>query len=577
MAIDYTRRDFGTIKNDLLNRARVVFPEWTDRDPSDFGMLFVDLWSYMGDVLHYYIDRANREAFLNTATRRESVLAFANLLDYIPSGRTAAMATVTVSNSSSTDAFTIPQDTVLRGNSGDGTVTCYTTEDVIVPASGSRVLDVYEGTIIKEDSFDGALGTSNGTSSQRFSIANTDVVARSVQLYVYEDGVNKTEYRKVSSISDALFGERVFSLYTDANGVTQVLLGNNINGFVPPINARLVARYARSSGSKGNYGTNVITAFRDSVSAFINVTSSSAFVGGADEESIESLRESIPIASRTQDRAVTLQDFIDITLGVTGVYKASASYSPGASACYTSGSVTVYAVPVQSDYLTTTATSLSVGTDLKNDILEVLTPKTLLGVSVNVSNSTTLIPINIAANVYVNERYVAQWVIADVQAALSNLFSFDSVRFGQRISLSDVYRTIVDVEGVDYAEIDPKALGTFSKGNNKSTTSNQIGTGDKVFTVASGLGFVTGQTVVAYAPTNNAQASANYQNYMLGTVKTYIGNSLTISVTTTSGGSNEYTDWEIRSVSQAITAGSTELLRRGDITIYSYGGITTSV
>lgn len=581
MAIDYTRRDFNTIKDDLLRRAEVVFPEWTDRDPSDFGMLFVDLWSYMADVLHYYIDRANKEAFLSTASRRESVLAFANLLDYVPGGRTAATATVTINNSSTTDALVLPQHTALRGTLDSKTVSCYTKEEVTIPANTSILVDVYEGSLISDTSFDGSLGISSGAPSQRFSIANTGVVTGSVRLFVYEDGITKTEYRRVSSIGDSLYGERVFSLYTDATGATQVLLGNNVNGFIPPINSTLTVQYARSSGADGNYGTNVVTAFKDSVSGFLSVVSSSAFVGGVNEESIESMRKAIPLATRSQDRAVTLQDFIDITLSVAGVYKATAVYkSTGASV--TSGSVTVYAVPSQGNYTASTAASIATPSDMRTDVLEELVPKALLGVSVNVASGVTLIPVNIAANIYVNERYVASWVIADVQKALTELFNFDNIKFNQRITLSEVYRTIVDIEGVDYAEIDPKALGTFSKGNNKSTTSNQIGTGDKVFTVDSGLGFVVGQTVVAYAPTSNAQASANYQNYMLGTVKTYNSNNLTISVTTTSGGSTTYADWDIRSVSPSLTTAETsessaQLFRKGDITLYAYGGITTSV
>lgn len=563
MAIDYTRRDFSTIKDDLLRRAEVVLPEWTDRDTSDFGMLFVDLWSYMGDVLHYYIDRANKEAFLPTATRRESVLAFANLLDYIPNGRTYAIGSVTLSNSSTTSSYTLPQYSVLRGTSSTNQVTCYTASDLVIPASSSATVTVYEGSLIFEDSFDGSLGVSNGTPSQRFAIPSTDVVANSVQLFVSEDGVNTNEYRRVHSISDAIFGERVFATYTDATGTTQVLLGTAVNGFIPPVNSRLTVRYAKSSGADGNYGSNVITGFQTSVPATINIVSSTAFVGGIDEESIESMRASIPLATRTQDRAVTLQDFIDITLGVPGVYKAAAAYN--------SGSVTVYAVPAQSGYTTNTAASIPIPAtspnNLKADIEAELVPKALLGVTVSVAASTTLVPVNIAANVYVNSRYVSGWVIADVQAALNNLFEFDSVSYGQTLSLSDVYRTIVDVEGVDYAEIDPRLLGTFSIGTPTSTSSVSLGTGTaKTFTVAAGLGFVAGQTVTAYnSPTT----------YMTGTVTSYSSTTL-VMYPSSATGSGTFTSWTILSQKPTLTSGDYQLFRKGSVTLYAYGGITAS-
>ena len=65
-AFDYTSRDFANIKGDLLARASRVVPEWTTRDPGDFGVLLTDMWAQMGDVLHYYVDRAAGESFLAT-------------------------------------------------------------------------------------------------------------------------------------------------------------------------------------------------------------------------------------------------------------------------------------------------------------------------------------------------------------------------------------------------------------------------------------------------------------------------------------------------------------------------------
>ena len=97
---DFASRDYENIRRDLLNRASLIAPEWTDRDPSDFGVLLVDLWAYMGDVLHYYIDRAAGEAFITTATQRESMLALASLFDYKPYSRRASKAVVNLLNNS---------------------------------------------------------------------------------------------------------------------------------------------------------------------------------------------------------------------------------------------------------------------------------------------------------------------------------------------------------------------------------------------------------------------------------------------------------------------------------------------
>jgi hypothetical protein len=98
-AIDYTSRDYSAIRSDLLNAIPVRLPNWTSQDPSDFGVVLVELFAYVGDLLNFYIDRIANEVFLSTATQRSSVIKMAELIDYQPIGNQAASTNVT---------FTIP-------------------------------------------------------------------------------------------------------------------------------------------------------------------------------------------------------------------------------------------------------------------------------------------------------------------------------------------------------------------------------------------------------------------------------------------------------------------------------------
>src|SRR5450755_4088704 len=47
--------------------------------------MFVELWAYLGDVLTFYQERIANEAFLGTATQRDSLLRLAGLVGYRPS------------------------------------------------------------------------------------------------------------------------------------------------------------------------------------------------------------------------------------------------------------------------------------------------------------------------------------------------------------------------------------------------------------------------------------------------------------------------------------------------------------
>ena len=65
VVLDYTSRDFTAIRAQLIGLAKGMMPDWqTAGEPTDFGTLILELFAYMGDVLHFYIDR--------TAARRSS-------------------------------------------------------------------------------------------------------------------------------------------------------------------------------------------------------------------------------------------------------------------------------------------------------------------------------------------------------------------------------------------------------------------------------------------------------------------------------------------------------------------------
>ena len=54
----------------------------TTREDDDYSITVVDLWAAVGDVLTFYQERYANEAFLRTATQRESIGRLARLIDY---------------------------------------------------------------------------------------------------------------------------------------------------------------------------------------------------------------------------------------------------------------------------------------------------------------------------------------------------------------------------------------------------------------------------------------------------------------------------------------------------------------
>jgi hypothetical protein len=112
VTIDYTSRDFYSLRSDLITRIKTVLPGWTGDNGADFGVVMVEAFAYMGDVVSYYIDRVANEGFLATATQRQSILNLSRNYGYVPTGFRAATATVQFINEAES-AVVLPSGTQL--------------------------------------------------------------------------------------------------------------------------------------------------------------------------------------------------------------------------------------------------------------------------------------------------------------------------------------------------------------------------------------------------------------------------------------------------------------------------------
>lgn len=444
---DFASRDYDNIRRDLLNRAALVAPEWTDRDPADFGVLLVDLWAYMGDVLHYYIDRAAGEAFITTATQRESMLALANLFDYTPYSRRPASAIVYVSNTGSA-SVSLPAGTGFVGSSEFGNLNFFSEDEVILDAGETNVpVFVTEGSVIEEEVL---TNSSSGRPNQRYSLSKLNVVSNDVQVYVYEDGVTATPWNQVVDVAVAATDSSTYSVSVNADNETQVLFGTSLAGRVPPTNAKITATYSITSGADGNIPENKITSFRTSQPTGVAIVSSTSATGGSSGESIDSIKASLRATIKSQDRAVTINDFVDLALRIPNVYRATVAYQPATSG---GGSVTVYGMPYVSNYEAYSSNTIAVTTDVQNQIISSIQPLAMLGVTVLAAPSITLVPKNITATIYVDSSYVNNAVKNTVTNALNALFNLGTLEFGEDLQVGDVYKTIHSVEGVLYATL----------------------------------------------------------------------------------------------------------------------------
>ena len=81
--INYTGRDFQSIRNDLVNYTKRYYPTtFKDFSEASFGAMMLDLVAYVGDQLSFYSDFQSNETFIDSAIRYNNVARLAETMGY---------------------------------------------------------------------------------------------------------------------------------------------------------------------------------------------------------------------------------------------------------------------------------------------------------------------------------------------------------------------------------------------------------------------------------------------------------------------------------------------------------------
>lgn len=502
VVLDYTSRDYKSIRSMLVGLAKGIMPDWqTVGETGDFGTLLLELYAYMGDVMHYYIDRMASEAFLGTAIRRQSIMYIADMFGYTPLGQRAATVpltftwewtddlpvstyqvtgasvangVVTLTISSSTfkiniiedqtisvsgvgtpyDGQFVVQSVVLNQNASTATITynvvssasgsvtsiptgaAVTTGSVVIipaktpitttPDSTGNVVVFELNFDVKLDTLDGKkvsttsnvlsvsklaaasegitaspalVGVSKGIPSAEFVLPDPGVIDRTVTVYTKEAG-QVVPWSKVDKMSLATPTQSVYTTYVDDQNYTHILFGDNASGRVPPTNVEIYVGYRYGVGASANkLGVNTITVLNNDFATQIGVTvtNTTSPVGGADVESVESMRYSIPRAAALKQRAVTVDDYVNLALQVPGITKATA-YGENYTAVY---------VRVASDENSVGYTTTNVGIKYVNSGVATLSMADSLNLSIGQLAYVTGVGTGLNGSVVISSVYSA--------------------------------------------------------------------------------------------------------------------------------------------------------------------------
>ncbi len=166
--IKYLNKDFNSFKAELIEYARAYYPTvYNDFTQASPGSMFIDMASYVGDVLSFYLDNQLQETFLQYAKQKNNLYTMAYMLGYRPKVTSAANVTLDVyqqlpsvgSPGNKTPDFsyaiTIEQGMQVKSNV-NSSVVFYVPQKIDFSVSSSEdptSIEVYSLTVSDPDSY----------------------------------------------------------------------------------------------------------------------------------------------------------------------------------------------------------------------------------------------------------------------------------------------------------------------------------------------------------------------------------------------------------------------------------------
>lgn len=456
--IDYTDKDYESLRLALLRFAELRLPEWTDRNPADIGMLMLDLFAYVGDTILYYQDRMANELFLDTAVEPASIVSHLALIGYAPAPAHPASAELDLTFDPGPPFVVIPTGAQFRTV---GLETAQTFEfiepdltirldsdQVETDADGRRVyrrLPVRQGRTVPPT----VIGSAQDEANQSFALGTGPVLADTVVLEVDEGAGWVRWERREALLHDVGPDGRLrmsspdarhyIVLHDDLGRARAQFGGDGRFGMRPPRGTNNVrAGYVEGGGSAGNVPAGSIREALTAIAQLHAVTNPLPASGGQDVQDAAEAARIGPAAYRARQRAVTLEDYEAMARLAGGVAKVHARAASWNRIDLHVGPAGIALAPISET--------------LRRRLMAFLDERKMAGTSVRIVDAVA-VPIDVAADVHYDERYRPDAVRQAVLSAIAEMLSYARADFGRPVYLGAFHDALLRVPGVRAANI----------------------------------------------------------------------------------------------------------------------------
>jgi hypothetical protein len=277
--------------------------------------VFLDVLAYNTFQNNFYTNMAINEMFLDSAVLKNSVISHAKELNYLPRSRKSARAVVNVTLTDSTitdQTLTIPAYSQFTTTFQGVSYNFVTSETYIARKTApstfvAQNVEIFEGEMLASFEREGYFVDADGI--LRVILSNENADTDSIAVFVDAEA---TDDSNVFIRKNDIFGvgatDKVFYVEPYYDGRYSVYFGNNTFGLQPEQYEDIRVRYRITSGAEANGAFNFQLQLT-SPTTTARVTTIQVAAGGADRESLESIRYFAPKSLQIQERAVTTSDY----------------------------------------------------------------------------------------------------------------------------------------------------------------------------------------------------------------------------------------------------------------------------
>jgi len=306
-----TELDFDEIKSNLKTYLKGQ-NQFKDYDFEGSGMnILLDTLAYNTHYMAFNANMVANEMFLDSASLRSSIVSHAKTLGYETTSSRAPIATINVSLSTTAPTKTMPAGTAFTSTVDGTSYQFVTISDITASNStGTSVpfdnVTVYEGTYVISKY---VVDTSD--IDQRFILTDprSDTTTLTVKIQTSATDTTTTTYTKATDITQLATTSTVYYLQEVETGRYEVYFGDGIVSQALSDGNIVQLQYVVTNKGESNGASSFSSpASIDGVSS-ISVTTVSSATGGAEPESLQSIKLNAPLDYSSQGRAVTTKDY----------------------------------------------------------------------------------------------------------------------------------------------------------------------------------------------------------------------------------------------------------------------------